>query len=65
MSTAYSILRQAIQTERSDEIERAVKDWLSGLSTTEELHDVVAAHICTPKPDEPSTTQAISAKGVS
>jgi hypothetical protein len=43
MSKVYDQLHEAAQSGRSDVIGRAVEDWLNGVSTSEELADVVSA----------------------
>ena len=65
MSKTYDQLHEAAKSGRSDMIGAAVEDWLNGVSTTEELHDIVATQTCTPKSGEASTPQANSATGAS
>jgi hypothetical protein len=75
MSKVYDQLHEAAQSGRSDVIGRAVEDWLNGVSTSEELADVVSAETrptvddavddesCAPEPTLPSATQRVSASG--
>ena len=64
MSKVYDQLHEAVQSGRSDMIGAAIEDWLDGISTSQELHDVIATQTSTKKPGEASTTQANSVIGV-